>query len=410
MPSPNGTPLWEFDAADPGKVVSTANVVTAWTKTSGTAADANGTDATTPRIGRRTINGLPAIELDGASYIFTGAVTQANPVTIYMVVQTDDPQASIRQCLSTFAGGAHIIQTKAGAWSFYDGAEITASAKTVDKAPHLISAVFDGANSVLRVDGIQVAAGNVGTDAYSSSLVLVAGDGTWLGLVGLNVAFAGAHTTAQLVAEEQFRAQKWMRSRPVVLRSRSLPILKLRTLILGSANVTNANDTLSAAGGTGPSGTLARTNANDTIVAAGGTGPSGTLARTNANDTLAAAGGTGPSATLARTNANDSLAATGGTGPSGTLGTTNADDTLSAAGGTGGAGSLNYTNQDDTLSAEGGPLEPEPEADETRPGGRTNYSPSKETQDYWERERRRISTEAELAAILADDEEILVML
>jgi hypothetical protein len=115
---------------------------------------------------------------------------------------------------------------------------------------------------------------------------------------------------------------------------------------------------------------------------------------------------------LARTNANDTLSAAGGTGPSGTLARTEAGDTSNSAGGGGTAGTLNVTEAGDTLSAEGGPLdvEPEPEAGTSVPGGRKNFDPSRETQDYWERERHRIASEASLAAILADDEEVLVLM
>lgn len=57
----------------------------------------------------------------------------------------------------------------------------------------------------------------------------------------------------------------------------------------------------------------------------------GTLATTNANDTLAASGGYGPSGSLAKTNANDTLSGAGST-VTGTSSTTNNNDTLSASG------------------------------------------------------------------------------
>jgi hypothetical protein len=44
------------------------------------------------------------------------------------------------------------------------------------------------------------------------------------------------------------------------------------------------------------------------------------------------------------------------------------------------------------------------------PGGRKTFEPSRETQDYWEKERRRIAAEGPLNAILNDDEEVLVIM
>ena len=56
--------------------------------------------------------------------------------------------------------------------------------------------------------------------------------------------------------------------------------------ITGTLAVTNAADTLSAAGSPIITGSLARTNANDALAAAGSPIVSGSLAKTNADDTL----------------------------------------------------------------------------------------------------------------------------
>lgn len=221
-----------------------------------------------------------------------------------------------------------------------------------------------------------------------------------------------------------------------------------RTLFVdGTLNTTNANDTSAATGGTGPSGALAKTNANDTSAASGASGAAGTLAKTNANDTsaaagssvtgslaktnqndtLAATGGDGPTGSLARTNANDTLSASGGTGPTGSLARTNQNDTSAASGGTGAAGTLARTNANDTLSAAGNYIVTGTVAATNRDdtssavgtGGTTTPSggSSKNFKDYTAEneaaQRRRmgdIASDRELAAILADDEEVLVLL
>jgi len=142
-----------------------------------------------------------------------------------------------------------------------------------------------------------------------------------------------------------YNLQKFKKSR----RNTSQPTLT------GSLAVSNANDTLSAAGAPTVSGSLAKANADDTSAAAGAPTVNGSLAQTNAADTLAASGSPTVTGSVAYTNANDTLAASGSTGggTTGTVNYTNADDTLSAAGNVAISGSVGYTNVDDAISAAG---------------------------------------------------------
>jgi hypothetical protein len=290
---------------------------------------------------------------------------------------------------------------------------------------HVITAQRNGDSYSIWVDGVPgTGATGLGTTnfAFAEIRISAGAGGAFDGDICEVAAYTPVHAGNDLLANWEYFRSKWQVPSliPQINTALTSQIIVPEIVLVasdpptpsGSLSTTNANDTISAAGGTGPSGTLAKTNANDTSAASGGTGPSGTLAKTNQNDTSSAAGGTGPSGTLAKTNANDTLAAAGGAGPSGTLAVTEAHDTSNSAGGGGASGTLNVTNADDTLSAEGGPLdvEPEPEASTSAPGGRKNFDPSRETRDYWERERHRIASEASLAAILADDEEVLVLM
>lgn len=129
--------------------------------------------------------------------------------------------------------------------------------------------------------------------------------------------------------------------------------------VTGTLNLTQANQTISAAGNVPVVGTLNLTQANETLSAAGGPTVAGTLAVTQANQTLSATG-TVPSAgitgTLAITQDNQTLGAAGTILVAGTLAVTQANQTLSATGAVTVGGTLNFTQANQTLAALGAVL------------------------------------------------------
>ena len=124
-----------------------------------------------------------------------------------------------------------------------------------------------------------------------------------------------------------------------------------------STPLAQAAQTLAAAGTVGAAsaitGTLAVTEANDSIAAAGTVLVSGTLSRTQANQTLAAAGGTVIGGTLTVNQAAQTLVAVGGPRVGGTLGVAQAPQTLLALGGPRVGGTLGVAQQTHTLLATG---------------------------------------------------------
>lgn len=190
------------------------------------------------------------------------------------------------------------------------------------------------------------------TDTTNMALCCAAGGvSAWNGQIFFAdlLPFALADTQAKRVSENP-----WPLQAPVERRA-WMWVDPPSSDVTGTLAVTNARDTLAAAGTPTVAGTLARTNANDALSAAGTTTVTGALAKTNADDSLAASGDVGGAVTgtLNRQNANDSLAAAGTTTVTGTLATTNASDTLAAAGSTTVVGSLAKTEGADTLQATG---------------------------------------------------------
>lgn len=181
---------------------------------------------------------------------------------------------------------------------------------------------------------------------------------------------------------------------------------------------------IKAAGGGGAStGSAAITEADDTVAAAGTLPISGTASIAEADDTLAATGAMANSGVANITEADDTLAATGTLPITGTAAITEANDTLAATGITASAstGAAAITEQDDTLAAtavvatvDAGPGggwrassgwrmgRQDPEAKTERP------KPTKQSKDLI-KEILTAEADQKARAIQADDEEILLL-
>lgn len=121
--------------------------------------------------------------------------------------------------------------------------------------------------------------------------------------------------------------------------------------ITGTASITEANDTLSAAGALPIIGTLTNTETNDTL-SSGATLPiAGTLSTTEISDTVSS-GATLPIAgVLSKTEAADTLAATGTSTISGVAPIVEANDTLVSSATIPNTGALTKTEASDTLAS-----------------------------------------------------------
>jgi hypothetical protein len=122
----------------------------------------------------------------------------------------------------------------------------------------------------------------------------------------------------------------------------------------GTLAITQASQTIAAAGGTTVGGTLAATQAGQTLIAAGRVLVSGALAVTQTNQTLSAAAAIGTSGSLIATQANQTVAATGRITVGGSLAATQASQTIVAAGALLITGGLITTQANETLIAAGG--------------------------------------------------------
>lgn len=125
--------------------------------------------------------------------------------------------------------------------------------------------------------------------------------------------------------------------------------------ISGTASITEADDTLSAAGTVKIQGAASPTEADDTLAATGTLKIQGAASVTEADDTVVGTGALKIQATASITEDADTLVATGSGTPSttGTASITEADDTVAATGTLKVQGTGAITEADDTVSAAG---------------------------------------------------------
>jgi len=121
---------------------------------------ANGFDLSGSYSGvARSINGVQAGNFDNDS-LSVSFTTESQPNTIAMVVKLDVVEQI--EFFDSVSAAQHLMRgVGPDRFSMFAGSEIEASVADTD--PHVFVGVFDGANSVMRIDGSEVASGNTGS-------------------------------------------------------------------------------------------------------------------------------------------------------------------------------------------------------------------------------------------------------
>lgn len=156
------------------------------------------TGAAQPLYRASYTNGRPAIDFDGTNDVMaTASYTQAVPWTIYAVATYE-----ISTATQIMAGhGAPVQFGRIGVnaqWSANAGAVLGTLA--VNTSPHVFSTVFNGASSLVSVDGT-TQSGDSGANLWSGRPMRLgsydAASSWFNGGISCLLHYAGAHTTAQ---------------------------------------------------------------------------------------------------------------------------------------------------------------------------------------------------------------------
>lgn len=170
--------------------------------------------AAAPTLERNRLNGHAVVNFEAALQQYlkvTFGAELPQPNTVYIVCRASGSSQRFMDGIVT--GKRHLVNINVnGFWQINAGANLIASASR-QSVVQQATAVFDGASSLIRVDGVQVAAGNAGANALSG---LVLGDSfdlradlplQWLnGIIAELIIFHGHHSLAAMQRVE--RCQK----------------------------------------------------------------------------------------------------------------------------------------------------------------------------------------------------------
>ena len=159
----------------------------------------NGTGA------RESVSTLPSILFDGVDDVLSATFTQAQPLTVYIAYRP-----GVVGTARTWVGGVANNWTGVSttAYEAYGGTALTTGTPTTD--PHIVSAVYNGASSVLSVDGT-AATGNANTNGLTSLNIgaLNAASQFAQGAFQAVLIYSGAHDANTRKKLERWLGRNW---------------------------------------------------------------------------------------------------------------------------------------------------------------------------------------------------------
>ena len=214
---PGITPtLGRWDPSNPATLTVTANKLSAITDMVAVAGTlSQGTGANQPSSGLSTIVGLNAIGFGSPTFLSSAAITQAQPVTIMAVVKlasTAGTQVAISTDLAGPQGPTMYIATVSGLHYFAFAGTGQNGAGTPDTSAHVFAVVFNGASSVIYIDGTSVGSANYGANGYSGMAFFLGkdvGNNYWGGLVGEVLVYKSALSGANITTVSAYLRAKW---------------------------------------------------------------------------------------------------------------------------------------------------------------------------------------------------------
>jgi hypothetical protein len=204
---------YKADAGTSSTVDGTA--LSAWNDQSGNGKNfAQATGANQPLYKAAIQNGLPVVRFDGSNdFMDAATVSASQPDTIWLVAKSAIGGGSGHNALDGISSRQAVYQdAAAGAFiAYFAGVTVPSAVAWGTTAFHYISALFNGASSVLRSDGVQISTGNPSSGALTGLRVGGAdGSGTnqWNGDIG-EIVIASGDQTAQFSNMETYLKNRW---------------------------------------------------------------------------------------------------------------------------------------------------------------------------------------------------------
>src|SRR5262245_16672761 len=210
------TDLWSWwDASDTSTITDAgAGAVSVWGDKSGNARDlSQGTGGNRPTTGTRTINGLNVIDFSGTNQwmSLSGGPTQG--WTMFVVALDDDGSGSPGRYLigHTGAGNFAFGTQPTNQWFMYAGT-IQNGAATLTTATHVLTTVWNGGTSVLRIDtavDISASPGAGNPNGFEVGGWASSGGTEWNGPIAEIIVYDTELSSDEITAVEQYLITKW---------------------------------------------------------------------------------------------------------------------------------------------------------------------------------------------------------
>ena len=209
-----GLVAW-YDASDLSTITDAgAGAVSQWADKSGNGNHVTqGTAGLRPTTGIRTQNGLNVIDFDGGDWLVSADIADvAQPVTLAAVAMPDNLDDAAHNVWGNAPGLGNqpSFNVNGGVWRMYAGTPVV-SAVPDTAVPRLVVAVFNGASSLLRINGSQVVSGDAGANPLRI-LSLGSNEGTsqfWDGWIAEAIAVEGAVAGSDLTNLESYLNAEW---------------------------------------------------------------------------------------------------------------------------------------------------------------------------------------------------------
>lgn len=213
-PGDFGTSLAWWIRADRGVTKDGSNLVSQADDLSGYGRHAVASGAGRPTWNATGINGLPSFDFGGDDFLqYIGTVAAAQPFVMFVVGRNDADASIYRNAFDGYGGGGgrSIIYAAPTTKAIGGGTGLIITSSTPWTGVKQVTAVINGANSFVRVNGVQVASGNGGTGTMAGATI--GRDPTeakwWIGSIPEAFVVTGSLTGTELVTAESYLVNRY---------------------------------------------------------------------------------------------------------------------------------------------------------------------------------------------------------
>jgi len=204
--------LW-LDASDESTITESGGAVSTWSDKSGNGYDlVQATSADQPATGTRTINGLNVLDFDGTNHFMTTSseVRLSQPNHVFLAMRTDNI-ANGKQVFDSYPGAADASWFQIFGSQYYAFAGSGLVGGTTVTSPILAHITYNSTSSSVRVDGVDILTGSLGTRDLSLLTLGARKDEAipFDGALGEIIVVNGTLTAGQISATETYLADKW---------------------------------------------------------------------------------------------------------------------------------------------------------------------------------------------------------